>query len=146
MLVANIYISFKFSVIFNIFTCIIMHLQIFVGNSDRNTTRKQLLCSEILTTRLRLIVQEHHGSCCMRVEIYGLPLTRGKFHFMHMMPYSTSLFLYPISEHGFSLRYVIPLKRNPYLSNNAKRDYLSPRYNTRIGDQFTSIQRGICRQ
>ena len=133
-----------------------MHLQIFVGNSDRNTTRKQLLCSEILTTRLRIIVQEHHGSCCMRVEIYGVPLTRGKFHFMQMMPrvsflnrlmpYSTSLFLYPISEHGFSLRYVIPLKRNPYLSNNAKRDYLSPGYNTCIGDQFTSIQRGICRQ
>ena len=63
-----------------------MHLQIFIGNSDRNTSRKQLLCSPIVTSRLRIIVEEHHGSCCMRVGIYGVPLTQGKFHFMQMMP------------------------------------------------------------
>ena len=63
-----------------------MHLQIFIANSDRNAARKQLLCSPIVTSRLRMIVEEHHGSCCMRVGIYGVPLTQGKFHFMQMMP------------------------------------------------------------
>ncbi|CAH3033094.1 unnamed protein product [Pocillopora meandrina] len=50
-------------------------LKVFSGNFNRNKTVKQILCSELVAKRLRFIPKEHYGNCCMRVEIYGIPLT-----------------------------------------------------------------------
>ena len=50
----------------------------FSGNFNRNKTVKQILCSELVAKRLRFIPKEHYGNCCMRVEIYGIPLAAGK--------------------------------------------------------------------
>ena len=55
-----------------------LHLQVFPGNLNRNKTVKQILCSELVAKRLRFIPKEHYGNCCMRVEIYGIPLAAGK--------------------------------------------------------------------
>ena len=55
-----------------------LHLQVFSGNFNRKETVKQILCSELVAKRLRFIPQEHYGNCCMRVEIYGIPLAAGK--------------------------------------------------------------------
>ncbi|KAL9987750.1 hypothetical protein ACROYT_G002106 [Oculina patagonica] len=49
-------------------------VKIFDGNFDGNNTVRQSLCNGIVTTRLRIIAQDHHGNCCMRVELYGLPV------------------------------------------------------------------------
>ncbi|RMX38853.1 hypothetical protein pdam_00022995, partial [Pocillopora damicornis] len=50
-------------------------LKVFSGNFNRNKTVKQILCIELVAKRLRFIPKEHYGNCCMRVEIYGIPLT-----------------------------------------------------------------------
>ncbi|XP_078359091.1 retinoschisin-like [Oculina patagonica] len=46
----------------------------FKGNFDGNTTVKHLLCNGIVATHLRIITHDHHGNCCMRVEMYGFPV------------------------------------------------------------------------
>ena len=72
-----------------------LHLQVFSGNFNRKETVKQILCSELVAKRLRFIPQEHYGNCCMRVEIYGIPLAAGKkqhtFLTMKELPYDSAL-------------------------------------------------------
>lgn len=63
----------------SVFNGEIICLQIFNGNSDRNTTIKNILCNGIIARSLRITVRDCHGNCCMRVEPYGVPMTRGTF-------------------------------------------------------------------
>ncbi|KAL9987766.1 hypothetical protein ACROYT_G002123 [Oculina patagonica] len=49
---------------------------IFTGNFDRNTRVKHILCSGIAGRGLRIYPQDVHGSCCMRIELYGEPMAR----------------------------------------------------------------------
>ncbi len=83
---ASIYIKNQQSICcvvpFRICVQLKLYLQIFNGNFDRNTPVKQRLCTGIVATRLRIIAQDHHGNCCMRVEIYGFPLRIGTWSFL----------------------------------------------------------------
>ena len=58
------------------------HFQIFPGNFDRNTIVTKHLCSGIVARHLRIIAHDHHDHCCMRIEIFGIPLARGKLYSM----------------------------------------------------------------
>ena len=55
----------------------ILCFQIFKGNFDRNTEVKRILSSGIAGRGLRIICRDVHGSCCMRVELFGEPMLRG---------------------------------------------------------------------
>ena len=59
-----------------------LHFQIFPGNFDRNTIVTKHLCSGIVARHLRIIAHDRHDHCCMRIEIFGIPLARGKLYSM----------------------------------------------------------------
>ena len=59
----------------------IICFQIFKGNFDRNTEVKRILRSGAAGRGLRIFPRDVHGSCCMRVELFGeAMLISNRFH------------------------------------------------------------------
>ena len=52
-------------------------LQTFNGNFDQNSVEKQILFSAFFARYLRFVVGSTHGGACLRVEVSGIPRSRG---------------------------------------------------------------------
>ena len=51
--------------------------QTFNGNFDQNKVEKQILFSAFVARYLRFVVGSKHGGACLRVEVSGVPRSRG---------------------------------------------------------------------
>ena len=51
--------------------------QTFNGNFDQNTVEKEILFSAFVARYLRFVVGSKHGGACLRVEVSGVPRSRG---------------------------------------------------------------------
>ena len=56
--------------------------QTFNGNFDQNTVEKQILFSAFVARYLRFVVGSNHGGACLRVEVSGIPRSRGLIFFI----------------------------------------------------------------
>ena len=51
--------------------------QTFNGNCDQNSVEKRILFSAFVARYLRFVVRSKHGGACLRVEVSGIPRSRG---------------------------------------------------------------------
>ena len=51
--------------------------QTFNGNFDQNSVQKQILFRAFVARYLRFVVGSTHGGACLRVEVSGIPRSRG---------------------------------------------------------------------
>ena len=51
--------------------------QIFSGNYNQNSTVKHILYAGIVARYVRFVVGTKHGEACLRVEVFGVPRTKG---------------------------------------------------------------------
>ena len=55
----------------------LIFFQTFNGNFDQNSVEKQILFSAFVARYLRFVVGSKHGGACLRVEVSGVPRSRG---------------------------------------------------------------------
>ena len=59
--------------------------QTFNGNFDQNTVEKQILFSAFVARYLRFVVGSKHGEACLRVEVSGIPRSRGVIYILQKL-------------------------------------------------------------
>lgn len=57
---------------------LLFQFQIFTGNSDRNTEKKNIISDGLLTRWLRLVAYNRHNVFCLRTEVFGVKQKPGK--------------------------------------------------------------------
>ena len=55
----------------------VFFFQTFNGNFDQSTVEKQILFSAFVARYLRFVVGSSQGGACLRVEVFGIPRSRG---------------------------------------------------------------------
>ena len=75
--------------------------QTFNGNFDQNTVEKQILFSAFVARYLRFVVGSKHGEACLRVEVSGIPRSRGLI-IEDILQFSRNLVFYPVVEPSFT--------------------------------------------
>ena len=89
----------------------LIFFQTFNGNFDQNSVEKQILFSAFVARYLRFVVGSTHGGACLRVEVSGIPRSRGLiFLIAEIVQFLRNIVFYPVVEPSF-LR-IIELKRS----------------------------------
>ena len=79
----------------------LIFFQTFNGNFDQNTVEKQILFSAFVARYLRFVVGSKHGEACLRVEVSGIPRSRGLI-IEDILQFSRNLVFYPVVEPSFT--------------------------------------------
>ena len=85
----------------SLFLFLIFFFQTFNGNFDQNTVEKQILFSAFVARYLRFVVGSKHGGACLRVEISGIPRSRG-LNIAEIVQSLRNIVFYPVVEPSFT--------------------------------------------
>ena len=81
---------------------LISFFQTFHGNFDQNSVEKQVLFSAFVARYLRFVVGSTHGGACLRVEVSGIPRSRGLiFLIAEIVQFLRNIVFYPVVEPSF---------------------------------------------
>ena len=80
----------------------LIFFQTFNGNFDQNSVEKQILFSAFVARYLRFVVGSTHGGACLRVEVSGIPRSRGLiFLIAEIVQFLRNIVFYPVVEPSF---------------------------------------------
>ena len=98
----------------------LIFFQTFNGNFDQNTVEKQILFSAFVARYLRFVVGSTHGGACLRVEVSGIPRSRGLiFLIAQIVHFLTNIVFYPVVKPSFaSLKRSFSFLQQPHLLNH----------------------------
>ena len=80
----------------------LIFFQTFNGNFDQNSVEKQILFSAFVARYLRFVVGSTHGGACLRVEVSGIPRSRGLICLIaEIVQLLRNIVFYPVVESSF---------------------------------------------
>ena len=86
--------------------CFLFFFQTFDGNFNQNTVEKQILFSAFVARYLRFVVGSTHGGACLRVEVSGIPRSRGLIYCRNCSVFKEFSFLPSCGTQGMKLRLI----------------------------------------
>ena len=94
--------------------------QTFNGNFDQNSVEKQILFSAFVARYLRFVLGSTHGGACLRVEVSGIPRSRGLiFLIAEIVQFLRNIVFYPVVKPSFaSLKRSFSFLQQPQLLNH----------------------------